>query len=101
MNFDFDQERNVIFLPKDQHCCIHNMKKPFRRASKNNIVLCLLLIQNVEFQFAFASLGKPTVKTNSIPPFPYFKIFCLVVLPEIFVRDLSLRSKRPLYGLYS
>lgn len=80
---------------------VYSWKKTFRRASKNNTVFCLLLIQNVEFQFAFASLGKPAVKTNSAPPFPFFKIFCLVVLPEIFVRNLCLRSKRPLYSLYS
>jgi len=80
---------------------VYSWKKTFRKASKTNIVLCLLLIQNVEFQFAFASLGKLAIKTNSTPPFPFFKIFCLVVLPEIFVTDLCLGSKRPLYCLHS
>lgn len=91
MQFSYQKIRIVVY----------SCKKTLIRASKNYIVLCLLLIQNVEFQFAFASLGKPAVKTNSTPPFLFFKIFCLVVLPEIFVRDLCLRSKRPLYCPYS
>lgn len=83
----------MLFSYQKISIVVYSWKKTFRRASKNNIVLCLLLIQNVEFQFAFASLGKPAVKTNSTPPFLFFKIFCLVVLPEIFVRDLCLRVK--------